>query len=45
MWFHRSDALIGAVILAGVVWFVWSRWQHRIQGNTAAESRPSVAEP
>jgi membrane protein DedA with SNARE-associated domain len=30
-WFHRFDAVIGIAILAVVVWFVWSRWQHRIR--------------
>jgi len=32
-WFHRFDAVILAVILLGVVWFVWSHWKHRI-GST-----------
>jgi len=31
MWFHRFDAVIGGVIILGIVWFVWSRWQHRIK--------------
>ncbi|HUN89537.1 MAG TPA: DedA family protein [Terriglobales bacterium] len=35
-WFHRFDAVILAAILAGVVWFVWSHWKHRIR--TAAAS-------
>ena len=30
-WFHRFDAVILAVIVAGVAWFVWSRWKHRIR--------------
>jgi membrane protein DedA with SNARE-associated domain len=30
-WFHRFDALIGGLLLAGVIWFIWSRWQHRIK--------------
>jgi heme A synthase len=30
-WFHRFDAVIGVAILAAVVWFVWSRWQHRVR--------------
>jgi membrane protein DedA with SNARE-associated domain len=25
--FHRFDALIAAVLLAGFAWFVWSRWR------------------
>jgi membrane protein DedA with SNARE-associated domain len=31
MWFHRFDALIAVVLIAGVVWFVWSHWRHRIR--------------
>lgn len=30
-YFHRFDAVIGALIVAGIVWFVWSHWQHRIR--------------
>lgn len=30
-WFHRFDVVIGAVIVLAVVWFVWSRWQHRVR--------------
>jgi len=30
-WFHRFDAVIGGMILVGIVWFVWSRWSHRIR--------------
>ena len=29
-WFHRLDALIGLVLVAGVIWFVRSRWKNRI---------------
>jgi membrane protein DedA with SNARE-associated domain len=32
-WFHRFDAVIMAVIVAGAAWFVWSRWQHRIRAE------------
>jgi membrane protein DedA with SNARE-associated domain len=32
MWFHRFDAVIGAVILAGVAFFVYSHWKHRVKG-------------
>src|SRR5271169_2091904 len=28
LWFHRFDAVIVAVFLAGVAWFLWSRWAH-----------------
>ncbi len=30
-WFHRFDTVIAAVLLLGIAWFVWSRWQHRIK--------------
>jgi membrane protein DedA with SNARE-associated domain len=30
-WFHRFDAVIAAIIIVGVIWFVWSRWQQRIR--------------
>ncbi len=31
-YFHQFDAVIGVIIVAGIVWFVWSRWQHRMGG-------------
>ena len=30
-YFHRFDAVIGAVLAAGVAWFVWSHWQNRLR--------------
>jgi membrane protein DedA with SNARE-associated domain len=33
-WFHRFDAVILAVILIGVVWFVWTHWKHRIRRSS-----------
>ena len=33
MWFHRFDAIIGAVIVLGIIAFVWSRWRHRIRAT------------
>ena len=30
MWFHRLDAIILAVIVVAVVYFVWSHLQHRV---------------
>jgi membrane protein DedA with SNARE-associated domain len=29
-YFHRFDAVIGVVIVAGIIWFAWSHWQNRI---------------
>jgi membrane protein DedA with SNARE-associated domain len=34
-WFHRFDALIVAVLVIGIVWFVRSHWQNRIKANAA----------
>ena len=30
-YFHRFDAVIGAVIVAGLAWFVWTHWKHRLR--------------
>ena len=30
-YFHEFDKIIAAVILLGIIWFVWSRWQHRVR--------------
>jgi membrane protein DedA with SNARE-associated domain len=27
---HRFDALVIALILAGIVWYVWRHWRHRV---------------
>ena len=35
-WFHRFDAIILGVIVIGAVWFVWSRWKHRIGSESSA---------
>ncbi len=32
-WFHRFDAVIGGLILLAIIWFVWSRWSHRIRAR------------
>ena len=32
-YFHRFDAVIGAVIAAGVIWFVWTHWKHRLRAT------------
>src|SRR5205085_12462882 len=34
-WFHRFDALIGGIIVIAIIWFVWSRWQHRMRVGDA----------
>ncbi len=33
MWFHRFDAIIGGIIVLGVVWFVYTHWKHRIKAG------------
>jgi membrane protein DedA with SNARE-associated domain len=38
IWFHRFDAIILAVILIGVVVFVWTRWQGRIRADNAIQN-------
>jgi membrane protein DedA with SNARE-associated domain len=30
-YFHEFDIVIGAVLVVGIIWFVWSHWQHRIR--------------
>jgi len=30
-WFHRLDVVIVALLLVGVVWFVWSHWKGRVR--------------
>jgi len=32
-WFHRLDAVIVAVLLAGIAWFVWSHWKNRVRAT------------
>ncbi|HTM41861.1 MAG TPA: DedA family protein [Terriglobales bacterium] len=38
IWFHRFDAIILAVILIGIVVFVWTRWQGRIRADDAVQN-------
>ena len=33
-YFHQFDAIIGVIILAGIIWFVWSHWQNRITAES-----------
>jgi len=32
-YFHRFDAAIGVILLAGVIWFLWSHWQNRLRAD------------
>lgn len=32
-WFHRLDAVIILVLLAGITWFVWSHWKGRVRAT------------
>jgi membrane protein DedA with SNARE-associated domain len=32
-YFHKFDAVIGALILASIAWFIWSHWQHRMRAD------------
>lgn len=34
-YFHEFDAVIGVLIVAGVVWFVWTHWKHRVRSTAA----------
>ena len=29
-YFHQFDAVIGVILAAGVIWFVWSHWKNRM---------------
>lgn len=35
-YFHRFDAVIGAVLVIGFVWFVWSHWKGRVRAGQTA---------
>ena len=30
-YFHEFDVVVGVVLAAGIIWFVWSHWQNRIR--------------
>jgi len=32
-WFHRLDAVIVAVLLVGIAWFIWSHWKGRVRAE------------
>ncbi|HXF13998.1 MAG TPA: DedA family protein [Terriglobales bacterium] len=33
-YFHEFDKVIGAIIILGIVWFLSSRWRHRVRSET-----------
>ncbi len=33
-YFHRFDAILGVLIVVGLVWFVQDRWRHRLKSQT-----------
>jgi membrane protein DedA with SNARE-associated domain len=35
-YFHKFDAVIGVMLVAGVVYFVWTHWQNRISRQAPA---------
>jgi uncharacterized membrane protein YccC len=37
-YFHKFDAVIGVVIVAGLAWFIWSHWQNRISRQASGVS-------
>ncbi len=34
-WFHRFDAVIGGILVMGIIWFVWNHWKNRPKTVTA----------
>ena len=38
-YFHKFDAVIGVILVAAAVWFVWNHWQNRIGDQASAVSR------
>ena len=37
-WLHRLDAVILVLLVAGVVWFVWSHWKNRMRTSPASSA-------
>src|SRR5215467_5350068 len=35
-YFHKFDAVIGALIVVAVIWFAWSHWQNRLGRQASA---------
>ena len=45
-WFHRLDAVIILLLLAGITWFVWSHWKGRVgatEVSCSVKSPPKLA--
>ena len=38
-YFHKFDAVIGVLLLAGALYFIWTHWQNRMTRQTSAISR------
>jgi len=38
-YFHKFDAVIGVMLVAGIAYFVWSHWQNRISSQPSAVGR------
>jgi hypothetical protein len=38
-YFHKFDAVIGVIIVAAAIWFVWSHWRNRISNPPSVISR------
>ena len=32
-YFHQFDAVVGVLLVAGIVWFLWSHWQNRLRAD------------
>lgn len=44
LWFHRLDAVIAGLLVLGVVWFLSSRWQHRVRRQAGPTSQSRFSE-
>jgi membrane protein DedA with SNARE-associated domain len=43
-YFHKFDVVIGVVLVAGVAWFVWSRWKNRMVVRPETDNRSGIPE-
>ncbi len=44
MWFHRFDAVIVILLLAGAVWFVRTHLRNRLRAASQEEAAETVAD-